>query len=567
MLDYVLLSYADGPLNAKDENDPFISKFGGKPTWLSNKNNTIFPQGNILKCDNCASLMLLIFQIYAPLPDSPYERFIYLWGCNKKDCMKAQGSFKVIRGHLLNKDYLEKLSKTKNKKKPSKSNKAKTKLAPKQVQESQPKQKTKFDFGSIWDTDEIDNNASTTEAEIKDITKSESFTSSIIPKLEKDKSSSIKTEETNSTPKNKAKPAKIISNIDSIISSMNDLSISNKNTIPNILPYAPAQYLDSEYEHLDSFSDSNISENFLSKNMSTGKQNIKISNDENDNSESWASEAYESTILPNGIDSALDIFMGIVSQNPEQILRYQFSGTPLFYSIDDEVSKLLLIPPKNPKKNNIKSNQALASSSNINKLNPEKNTAQNQQLNIHAKAAKPKIDGARGYGIGSDDDDDDDDEDVSNNGDSSEKNQISYSTDNVPVCQYCKGKRTFELQVLPSIIHIMGFDKLSNNINTKSIIEPSNNQPLKTNADTTNSKKPNIDVPNNKNTLIKGKDFMESIDSGMEFGTILIYSCKNDCHLGSSVLPDLSNAKEIEKFSIPQYYQEVVYTQLETHLD
>ncbi|OMJ24920.1 hypothetical protein AYI69_g4468 [Smittium culicis] len=451
MLDYVLLSYADGPLNAKDENDPFISKLGGKP------------------------------------------------------------------------------------------------------------------FGSIWDTDEIDNNASKAGAEIKDIPKSDSFASPIIPKQEKNKPSSIKTEVSNSNSKNKAKPAKINSNVDSIISSMNELSISNKNCIPDILPYAPAQYLDSEYEHLDSFSDSIISENILSKSQSTGKQNSKISNDENDSSESWASEAYESTILPNGIDSALDVFMGIVSQNPEQILRYHFSGTPLFYSMNDEVSKLLLVPPKNSIKNSHKPIQALASSSNINKINPEKNNTQNQQLSKIAKAAKPKMDGTKGYGIGSDDDDDD--EDISNNGDSSEKNQISYSTENVPVCQYCKGKRTFELQVLPSIIHIMGFNKLSNNINSTSIIEPSNNQQHKIITDSTDSKKPSTGVLIDKNNLIKGREFMESIDSGMEFGTLLIYSCKNDCHLSSSELPDLSNAKEIEKFSIPQYYQEVVYTQLETHLD
>lgn len=35
--------------------------------------------------------MYLIFQGYVPLPDSIYHRVIYVWGCNRRQCMHKSG--------------------------------------------------------------------------------------------------------------------------------------------------------------------------------------------------------------------------------------------------------------------------------------------------------------------------------------------------------------------------------------------------------------------------------------------------------------------------------------------
>ena len=37
--------------------------------------------------------MYLLFQSYAPLPESAYHRVIYVWACNKRACMKKEGRF------------------------------------------------------------------------------------------------------------------------------------------------------------------------------------------------------------------------------------------------------------------------------------------------------------------------------------------------------------------------------------------------------------------------------------------------------------------------------------------
>ncbi|PVU97904.1 hypothetical protein BB559_001855 [Furculomyces boomerangus] len=105
----ILLGFPDGLQSATDSLDPFISKLGGIPTWLQNNQATEIPTSEFAHCGNCNDLMILLFQIYAPLENSPFERVLYLWGCTKKSCMKNPNSFKAIRGQYINKEYLRKL--------------------------------------------------------------------------------------------------------------------------------------------------------------------------------------------------------------------------------------------------------------------------------------------------------------------------------------------------------------------------------------------------------------------------------------------------------------------------
>ncbi|OLY80316.1 Programmed cell death protein 2-like [Smittium mucronatum] len=429
MLDYVLLSYADGAQELADASDPYISKLGGKPTWLSEKENVHYPEKSIVLCDSCGELLVLLFQLYAPLPDSPYDRFLYLWGCMQKSCMESPGSFKVLRGHLLNIEYLEKLAKTKKtKKKPAK------KSSGKQVVSKKPP--AKINFGSIWDndTEELDFNP----------TQLQSLKSSLA--IVQPKSTEIGDLELD----------------------IKYLKISQNSSISSDLPYVPGQYVYSEYEKLDA-------------GCKLDEYNNASSGDSETGDEQWTAEQYEATVLPSGIDTALDNFMGIISQNPEQVIRYQFGGTPLLYSTNDQVSSLLLTP---------------------------------------GSSRDPLVE--HRFGLISDDEKDDE-----------KSSNTKYSPKNVPRCPHCNGKRTFELSVLPSIIHILHLSNLANS---------------------------HRDVESSK---LRGKQFLESINDGMEFGTLLVFVCENDCHFGTSCLP--VSERDLARFSVPQYYQEIVYTQLESH--
>ena len=84
----VLLGLPDGELSLNEDVDPYATKIGGVPNWLL---PSCPVSTHVIICKNCDEQMFLLFQGYAPLKDSPYERVIYVWGCNRQRCMKRDG--------------------------------------------------------------------------------------------------------------------------------------------------------------------------------------------------------------------------------------------------------------------------------------------------------------------------------------------------------------------------------------------------------------------------------------------------------------------------------------------
>lgn len=104
------------------------------------------------------------------------------------------------------------------------------------------------------------------------------------------------------------------------------------------LPRAyPSYHLDADYETLDPTPPSSASAS-------------KPSNMEIDPTDSaidvFDKEAFESTL-----DKTFQKFADRVAQNPEQVLRYEYSRQPLLYSITDAVGKIFHIP--HPDENNM----------------------------------------------------------------------------------------------------------------------------------------------------------------------------------------------------------------------
>ncbi|KAJ1655253.1 hypothetical protein IWQ61_004969 [Dispira simplex] len=106
----VYLGLPDEPCEAGIGNDLFSTVLGGLPTWLNVK---CPPPSNAAICDHCQNRMPLILQTYAPLDTSCYERVLYLWGCNRQTCAGHPGSFKALRGHQYNEEYAKKLNRSK----------------------------------------------------------------------------------------------------------------------------------------------------------------------------------------------------------------------------------------------------------------------------------------------------------------------------------------------------------------------------------------------------------------------------------------------------------------------
>lgn len=90
-----LLGFIDVPIAGKDQPEIEDSFIGSHPRWLRPDSA---PPDEMLQCNNCHNPMHLMVQTYASLPESLYDRIIYLFGCNRPECRRKAGSFKAIRG-------------------------------------------------------------------------------------------------------------------------------------------------------------------------------------------------------------------------------------------------------------------------------------------------------------------------------------------------------------------------------------------------------------------------------------------------------------------------------------
>ncbi|GAO46462.1 hypothetical protein SAICODRAFT_4741 [Saitoella complicata NRRL Y-17804] len=93
----VLLGYPDGPASAETGLDQYCTFIGGEPLWLT-PNTPV--DARYAQCGVCNSYMNLLLQAYAPIEGSNDERVIYVWGCAQKACQKRPGSVKAARAVL-----------------------------------------------------------------------------------------------------------------------------------------------------------------------------------------------------------------------------------------------------------------------------------------------------------------------------------------------------------------------------------------------------------------------------------------------------------------------------------
>ncbi|CAG4937679.1 unnamed protein product [Colias eurytheme] len=79
----------------------FPSKVGGKPAWLDLKNT---PAPSELTCKQCNEVMIFLCQVYAPYEerDDAFHRTIFIYVCKNGGCCRPNSSnnFKVFRSQL-----------------------------------------------------------------------------------------------------------------------------------------------------------------------------------------------------------------------------------------------------------------------------------------------------------------------------------------------------------------------------------------------------------------------------------------------------------------------------------
>ncbi|CED82515.1 Uncharacterized MYND Zn-finger protein [Phaffia rhodozyma] len=89
-----MLGFPDGPIDTEaDLDDPQTSHIGGQPSFLSSL--TTFPSTHTSLCLTCERPMELLVQVYAPLEHSLDDRIVYVFGCSRSGCQGPDGKGSV----------------------------------------------------------------------------------------------------------------------------------------------------------------------------------------------------------------------------------------------------------------------------------------------------------------------------------------------------------------------------------------------------------------------------------------------------------------------------------------
>ncbi|KAE8417116.1 programmed cell death protein 2 [Aspergillus pseudocaelatus] len=315
----VLLGYASEELL-----DDSISHLGGWPTWLDESTP---PPGEFANCKVCNSPMILLLELHGDLPEHfpDDERRLYIFGCPRKPCNRKPGSIRALRA----------------------TRKLKSQPAPKKEEKQEP-EKEKEEQKKQAQAPKPDLGASLFGAT--------SLTGSVSASQNPFSTSSSSAQGSNpfASPLAAPQPAKPAASSNPSGNSLSE-SFADKVRVssppPTIKPPEAADpaapwppqsdfpspykryYLDAEYETLSRPPTPKIPDN------------VVIDNTEDDANGGPGAD------LKDALESELDkVFMKFstrLGHNPEQILRYEFRGSPLLYSHTDAVGKLLY-DPKNP---------------------------------------------------------------------------------------------------------------------------------------------------------------------------------------------------------------------------
>ncbi|KAI9597264.1 programmed cell death protein 2 [Syncephalis fuscata] len=328
----VYLGYPDIEVEKNDATaDAQQTYIGGHPIWLD---DTQMPDNQIIKCGGCGNPMYLLVQSYAPLEHRPHERVLYVWGCNRRQCMRKPNSFRALRAVQMNQSYARKLAANKESRKKSTAplvnshHSATNKTAMQSTSQSSmgfgvsTQSTNTFSLGDLWNT-------STEPSLVSNILFSEQNNEADI----------------------------LVEKLNSIaLDSLPEIKLKNtKHEWPTKLPAFKHYWIDIEEEFLEQHSLDKLKEKYA-KYMELQSMEESIDDNHGHEGTDWDPEPYEKSWKPKGFDKAFKKFTEIVQENPEQCIRYQWKGNPLLYTQQDETAALLhsalssssLVPPPCP---------------------------------------------------------------------------------------------------------------------------------------------------------------------------------------------------------------------------
>ncbi|KID78527.1 uncharacterized protein G6M90_00g043470 [Metarhizium brunneum] len=304
----VLLGYA-----SKDSQDETISKLGGIPEWLEADKP---PSAALARCKVCKDLMALILQLNAELPERfpGHDRRLYVFACKRESCRRKQGSIRALRGVRIWGDETPAASAAK-------------------AEEEPKKQETGRNNDGLALGDALfggkgiggGSGANPFSSNANPFSTSSSAGSSGNPF-----SSGQQKKDTPKEAEKDAKPATLSKSFAETLS----LGTTPAGPPPPPEPWPetsaqpkpyPTLYLaEADYETLEPTS-TKIPDNARIE-EADAPETVSVLD----------REAFESSM-----DAAFQKFADRLAQNPDQVIRYEFAGTPLLYSRTDAVGEKL----------------------------------------------------------------------------------------------------------------------------------------------------------------------------------------------------------------------------------
>ncbi|GBF63436.1 20S rRNA accumulation protein [Trichophyton mentagrophytes] len=324
----VLLGYA-----SKEELSDAISHLGGWPTWLDPATP---PPGNFAKCKVCNDPMPLLLQLNGDLPEhfAHDERWLYIFGCVRRTCSRKKGSIRALRAVKRHKTVEER-----------------EKVFEKQKEEAQNKPKRDlgadlFGVKSPSDASGSSNPFSTSSigggnspANPFASLPPTSSLAAVVPQKPDDETMTSPESAGESLPETFAQKASISAQSSKPVAGP-QAPWPEQSAFP---PPYPHYFFDAEYEA-------------LSKTEAPVPSNVKIDTleAENEGSSSTGTKESEKELFESSMDKSFIRFSTRLEHNPEQVLRYEFRGTPLLYSTSDEVGKLFALENTSQAQSNVK---------------------------------------------------------------------------------------------------------------------------------------------------------------------------------------------------------------------
>ncbi|KAF8517960.1 programmed cell death protein 2 [Hysterangium stoloniferum] len=312
----VLLGIPDGVIEeTEDVSDPSVSRMGGHPAFLPA--TPLEPSKSY--CKLCTNPMPLLVQMWCPFEGSAMDRALYVWGCDRTECQRKDGSVRAWRGLKFNSKYAAKLEKKKVREEEQRAKKA----AEQAKLEAENKNRSVNPFS-------LSSGASS------------QMSFGLGTQLFGAPSPSTNTDKAIDEERLPASPADSSSAGSENEADVNALVGQLEATKLESAEFSPEWLSSPSYNPVYL---STISEYIAPPPKSKQKAEHLVTDDLEDNrptGQDWGLEGWEKSI---DVDGVFDKFTKRVSSDPEQCVRYDLKGTPLPYGSRDSVYNRLFPPP------------------------------------------------------------------------------------------------------------------------------------------------------------------------------------------------------------------------------